>query len=247
MEKDREKFLILWNSVGHWLLDPSRIPSLIRIAEGLKDMGKPYFDVCDWLSKYGSGYARVHSRLVLAGFYAGLDDADRSSLHLKEIKEFDESDELLRINARIFKLRGASREAAESLLSIKQKRVEDLISLAPLLQYTRNPDRAFESYGKEIEKRDLSSEVYLVFADTLYDQGRKAQAERFYRRFVSMEHKGKGAAADDIAWAFYRISVLSGSGQATIGNPQKSKTLLGKFTDARSKDENLSDALKRIL
>jgi len=249
MEKDRERFLTLWNSVGHWLLEPSRIPSLIHVAEGLRDTGKPYLEVCAWLSKYGSGYAKAHSRVMLAGFYAGLDDADRSSIYLKEIKGFDESDEVLRINAQVYRLRGASREAGESLLSIKQKRVEDLISLAPLLQYTKNPDKAFDSYGKEIEKQDVRADVYLVFADTLYDQGRKEQAVKFYRLFVSMENNGKGAAADDVAWALYRISILSGSGQpaGTLENLRKSKTLLGRFSEARSKDETLSDAMKRIL
>jgi tetratricopeptide (TPR) repeat protein len=249
MEKDHERFLTLWSSVGHWLLDPSRIPSLMRIAEGLRGTGKPYLEVCDWLSRYGSGYAKVHSRVALAGFYAGLGDADRASLYLKEIKGFDESDEVLRIHSRVFMLRGASREAAESLLSIKQKKVEDLISLAPLLHYTRNPDTAFDSFGKELEKRDVRAEVYLLFADTLYDQGKKEQSEKFYRLFVSMENKEKVSAADDMAWALYRISILSGSGQTagTLESLRKTRTLLSRFTEARSKDENLSDAMKRLL
>ena len=36
-EKGEEEFLKLWQNVGHWLLQPSRSQSLLKIAKGLKN------------------------------------------------------------------------------------------------------------------------------------------------------------------------------------------------------------------
>lgn len=249
MGKDHGRFLILWNSAGHFLMEPSRVSSLLKIAEGLRGTGIPYLEVCSWMSKYGSGYAKVYGRMELAGFYAGLGDVERSAALLREVKGPDESDESLRIYAQINLLKGALREAAESLLAIKSKRMEDLISLAPLLKQTRNPDEAIGSYRKALGKLQNPSGAYLRFADALYDQGRKEQALEFYRLFASSGNREKGVPADDVTWALYMISVISGSGESmkTGANLKQGKTLLGRFGEARLKDENLTDAMKGVL
>jgi tetratricopeptide (TPR) repeat protein len=248
MGKDSGKFLTLWNSAGHFLMEPSRVSFLLKVAEGLKNTGMPYFELCSWLSKYGSGYAKAYGRAELAVFYAGLGDAERSAALLRELKGFDESDESLRIHAQISLLKGALREAAESLMAIKNKRLEDLVSLAPLLKQTRNPDEAIVLYRKTLGALQNPPGACLRFADALYDLGRKEEALEFYRLFASNDNR-EGIPADDVTWALYRISIISGSDESTktVANLGREKTLLGRFGEARLKDGKLADAIKGIL
>src|SRR4030042_940282 len=52
-DKGEEDLLKLWRAGGHWLLQPSRSPSILKIAKGLRHSGKSYLETCTWLSHYG--------------------------------------------------------------------------------------------------------------------------------------------------------------------------------------------------
>lgn len=210
-EKGEEEFLKLWQNVGHWLLQPSRSQSLLKIAKGLKHSGKPYLETCTWLSQYGSNDVKSESILLLADFYADLGDPVRAMKYLQIKGLTGKNDDVLRITAKIHRANSEYQKAARLLLDIKELNQGDLVFLADLLESVQNDHKIMEFFKRALNRLSAPPWAYLKLADVLYKMGRKADALQYYQTVVSLYQKGPEIKTQDLQWALYRISELSPS------------------------------------
>jgi tetratricopeptide (TPR) repeat protein len=208
-EKGEEEFLKLWRCIGHWLLQPSRSQSLLKIVKGLKHTGKPYLETCTWLSQYGSDDVKSESILLLAGFYADLGDSARAMKYLQMKGLTSKNDDVLRITAKIHRANAEYQKAASSLLNIKELNQDDLIFFADLLESVQNDHKIMEFFKRALSKLSAPPGAYLKLADILYKRGGKAEALQYYQAVVSLHQKGLEIKTQDLQWALYRISELS--------------------------------------
>lgn len=213
-EKGEEEFLKLWQNVGHWLLQPSRSQSLLKIAKGLKHSGKPYLETCTWLSQYGSNDVKSESILLLADFYADLGDPVRAMKYLQIKGLTGKNDDVLRITAKIHRANSEYQKAARLLLDIKELNQGDLVFLADLLESVQNDHKIMEFFKRALNRLSAPPWAYLKLADVLYKMGRKADALQYYQTVVSLYQKGPEIKTQDLQWALYRISELSPSADA---------------------------------
>jgi tetratricopeptide (TPR) repeat protein len=213
-EKGEEEFLKLWQNVGHWLLQPSRSQSLLKIAKGLKHSGKPYLETCTWLSQYGSNDVKSESILLLADFYADLGDSARAMKYLQIKGLTGKNDDVLRITAKIHRANSEYQKAARLLLDIKELNQGDLVFLADLLESVQNDHKIMEFFKRALNRLSAPPWAYLKLADVLYKMGRKADALQYYQTVVSLYQKGPEIKTQDLQWALYRISELSSSADA---------------------------------
>jgi len=213
-EKGEEEFLKLWQNVGHWLLQPSRSQSLLKIAKGLKHSGKPYLETCTWLSQYGSNDVKSESILLLADFYADLGDSARAMKYLQIKGLTGKNDDVLRITAKIHRANSEYQKAARLLLDIKELNQGDLVFLADLLESVQNDHKIMEFFKRALNRLSAPPWAYLKLADVLYKMGRKADALQYYQTVVSLYQKGPEIKTQDLQWALYRISELSPSADA---------------------------------
>lgn len=252
-DRDAEGFLKLWGAVGYWLLEPSRSQSLLKIAKGLRHSGKPFLDVCIWLSKYGSDDAKAQSRLSLAEFYADIGDAASAVRYLLGIESLrhwikGNNDDVLRIKAKIHLVDTKYQKAAESILSIKDVKQEDIVLLSDLLGLTNNTRKALYFYEKALNRLGGPSRLYIRLADTLYNMGKKSDALKYYRTLISIQPTAPGIADDDIKWALYRISMLSQGKESVdaLKRIQKGNDILSRFSSVRLKESDLSERMGRV-
>lgn len=207
--EDKEGLIKLWDSIGHWLLDPSRSEKLIKVAEALKGTGTPFVKITTWLKKYGDNNAREKAGLLLASFYADYGDSMRAEENLKSIKTkaVSKSDDVYRIRSKVSLLRGNMKDAINSLLSIREFNSEDINLIASMIDSVRHKNssdlkRLLDRYERLINKGDTAD--YVRLADVLYSLSRKDDALVYYRKVIS-EKKGLGDADRD--WAGYRILI----------------------------------------
>lgn len=213
-EKGEEEFLKLWQNVGHWLLQPSRSQSLLKIAKGLKHSGKPYLETCRWLSQYGSNDVKSESILLLADFYADLGDSARAMKYLQIKGLTGKNDDVLRITAKIHRANSEYQKAARLFLDIKELNQGDLVFLADLLESVQNDHKIMEFFKRALNRLSAPPWAYLKLADVLYKMGRKADALQYYQTVVSLYQKRPEIKTQDLQWALYRISELSPSADA---------------------------------
>jgi tetratricopeptide (TPR) repeat protein len=245
-EKDREEFLGLWKTIGCWLLQPPRSQSLLRIARGLKGSGKPYLEVCTWLSKYGSGDAQIESNLLLSNFYADIGDAATAMKYFLRIGITNSSDEILRVRAKIHLANKEYLKAAKVILGIAKLHQDDLVFLADLLESVRNDRKIMEFFERAVNKSDVPPWVYVKLADALYEMGEKSDALKYYKAAVSQYKQSPEVKSDDLVWALYRISVLSSvdDSKDALKNIQKSDDVIGRFSGLLLKEFTVSQKIK---
>ncbi len=245
-EQNKHEFLRLWRAGGYSLLDPGRSDTLLKIAAGLRDSGKPFLDLCTWLSQYGMGDSAVQSRLFLADIYADLGDVGNASRHLQKIK--GASDEITRIKAKVIYTNKDYPRALEAILSIKDIRPEDILLLSHLSQLIPDNRRALDFYERGLIVSDSYPRTYVRFADILYDGGRKTEALQYYKTAVLLHQKGKELARSELEWSLYRISMLARDEESAdaLKSMQTGNGIFSRFSVIGLKESNITRMMKRM-
>ena len=247
-DKDKEVFLHLWQSVGHWLMDPSRSEFLLKVSDGLRNDGAAFTEVCKWLRTYGSDEAKNRCSLLLADYYVDIGDAVASEKYLEGARVKGPNDDLIRIKAKLYHLNAEDHKAAEALLSIKAAKQDDIVLLSGLLKSVKNAQDVVAYYERTLEKVGGAPSAYIALADKLAEMGRKTDALRYYKEGVSLKQPGKGAEAADTAWAYYRISMLSPDKESVdaLGKIQSGSELMSRVAVARVKEWNISERISKV-
>lgn len=209
-DRDKEGLIKLWDSIGHWLLDPSRSEKLIKIAEALRGTGTPFVKITTWLKKYGDNNTREKAALLLASFYADYGDPIRAEENLKSLKTkaVIKSDDVYRVRAKVSLLNGSLKDAINSLLSIREFNSEDIDLIASMIDSVRRKNskdlkRLLDRYERLIDKGNMVD--YVRLADVLYSLSRKDDALIYYRKIIDEKKRPVNDADRD--WASYRILV----------------------------------------
>lgn len=250
--KGNQDFIDLWKTVGQWLLEPSRSEFISKIVRDLKPAGKPYLDACKWLLKHGSGEAKIQGSLLLAEFYAEMGDIATSSKYIQNIKTATQNDDMNRINARLFHLKGEHEKALSALWQIKNLTAEDVTlfinvssEMPPTLKNHQNLATFLENTLKKIEDKPKFN---LDLADVFYQLGKRQDALRHYNAAIAVNEKNKSLSAKDADWCLYRISILSGKNESdeALKGLKKGKDSVNRFANTKSKESSLEQRLKGL-
>jgi tetratricopeptide (TPR) repeat protein len=242
-ERDRDSFVKLWNSVGRWLLDPTRSASLVKIAHGLRQSGRPYFDICTWLVRYGSEEVRTEGRLLLADLYADIGNPAAARAHLALTKITGQNDEVLRITAKAFLADHNPVNASQSLMSVRELREADMALLIDTMRSLKSRDRVLQFCMQTFKKTPVTPQISVRFADILFDTGRTDDALTYYLSAVAAAKAGtkEHAMLAEIEWAHYQISVLTQreKKKAALSAIQMEKNALGRLAAAELRGDDL--------
>jgi len=235
----------LWSIGGRWLLEPTRSPTLVRIARGLRHTGKPFIDVCTWLIRYGPGDAKTQARLLLADFYAGLGDTATASSYLARARVKGHSDEAVRVRARIDLANRKPVPAAEGLMTLREAGQDDLLLLLDAVR-SADPKRvrsAVDYCDRQFKKSPGTLPVYIRLADLLVETGQRTEALRYYKEALDQKSVPGDGLHRDREWAHYRIAELSGGAERaeSLKSLRTSTGAVGRFAEA----ELRSAALRR--
>jgi len=235
-DRDPDGFLKLWKSLGNWLLDPSRSPSLVKIAQALRQSGKPFLDICGWLVRYGSEEAKFEGRLLLAAFYAEMGDPVTAWAYLNRTKIKDHSDEVLRVTAKAYLASHETANAANTLMAVREPRDADMLMLLDAMKQLKNIDKEIRFCTQTMKKTGVTPRIAVRFADILTDAGRSHDALDYYRAAVANEKAGDNdhAISPDIEWAHFRISMLAQNEDriASLLAIKMQKNAIGRFAAA---------------
>jgi tetratricopeptide (TPR) repeat protein len=213
-DKGGEDFFKLWRATGHWLLQPSRSQSILKIAKGLRHSGKSYLEICTWLSQYGSDDVKAESTLLLADFYADLGDSVKAMKYLQIKGLTGKNDTMLRVGAKIYRANAEYQKAVKTLLGVKEFNQDDFVFLADLLESVQDDHKIMGMIKNSLNSTSVPPSVYITLADILFEMGERTDALRYYTTAVSLQQKYPGIKTQDIEWALYRISLLSTSTDA---------------------------------
>ncbi len=250
--KNNEQFIKLWKTVGQWMLEPSRSEFILKIVRDLKPSGKLYLDVCMWLSKQGAGEAKMQGNLLLAEFYAEMGDIATSSKYIQNVKVTSQSEDIRRINAKLFYLKGEHEKALSEIAQIKDFKDDDISlfinissQMPPTLKNLQNLANYLEN---TLKKSDGKPKFNIHLADAFYQLGKEQDALKYYRRALSMHEKSKGLSTKDADWCLYRISALSGKKEAddAVKGLQKGKDTVNRFAGAKLKENILNERVKGL-
>jgi tetratricopeptide (TPR) repeat protein len=244
MDRDPEQFIKLWNTAGRWLLDPSRTQTLVKIAPHLRSAGKPFLDVCSWLVKYGPGEAQSAGWLLLAHFYADLGDVAAAQSCLKQANSANDSDEVLRIRARIALASQDGPAASASIMKLHDVNEDDALLLLDAMKLLTNVKKETAFCDRAFQKKTYSLKTTVRFADILYAAGSRQKALAYYRAAVAVK-PGKSLkdvnTAADADWAYYRISAIAKGEDAenSLKAIQRENNAVGRFAAAELKGSQL--------
>lgn len=250
-DRDEGEFLNLWRSVGHWLMEPARINSLLNIADDLRADGKHYLNLYKWLLKNGSENVKNESRLALAGFYADLGDNESAKRYLQGMT-MKGDDEILRIHAKMYFSDNELQKAFETTMLIKNKKEEDMLLIANTIRTANDIKAAVDLFEKALNRFGGPPEAHIRLADILYDIGRRSDALKHYKMIsIRKQHQKEDfkTTLDDIEWVNYRISRLSGNSKETtetLMELKDGKSILSRFAEADIKGINIIKRADRI-
>ncbi len=250
--KNQEDFIRLWKTAGQWLLEPSRSEFISKIVGYLKPAGREYLNVCRWLIRHGTEEAKIQGNLLLAEFYASMGDITNSQKHIQHVKTTNQSDEINRINARLFNLKGEHEKSLSTLTLINNPNIEDAIlflniasEMPPTIKNQQNLVNFLENALKKIQNHPR---LNIELADVLYQLGKKQEALQHYKTAISVNEKHKGLSSKDTDWCLYRISLLSSKNEAEELSKilQKGKDPVNRFAGAKTKENNLNERMKGL-
>ncbi|HET6514219.1 MAG TPA: tetratricopeptide repeat protein [Thermodesulfovibrionales bacterium] len=242
-EKDAEGFLKLWHAVGQWLMEPARAESLMKMAGLLRNSGKEFISLCLWLQRHGSKNIKAQATLLLADYYADLGETAAAERSIGSLRVKDTNDGILRVRAKIYYQGGDYQRALDSLVAIKELRQEDLLLLPGMMRSSKNMKKTLDFYERALAKVGGPPKAYIAFADSLYEMGRRADSLKYYREAVAKQTGEKGVPADDAAWAFYRISLLTQGKESleALGNIQVGNDIFGRVAAANAREAHLTE------
>lgn len=226
----------LWNAGGRWLMDSSREPTLALIAEDIRETGKPYQDLVQWLSRYGSSPVRSKYLAVQASQFARSGDAAGLRESLRGLKSLNATgDDVTRAEAYLKFAEKDYRGAAKALLSLGKMEGADLSMLGDVFPYADDPRKASAAIeaGASRPGAGVSAGTFARLADAHYDAGRRAEAIRYYRLAAEKDPEHE--------WSCYRLAVLLGKdgGEEYRKRIRKDPTLV-RMANAAWKEQTLN-------
>ncbi len=246
-DKNSAELVNIWRVAGHWLLDPSRAKSVVKIARALRHSGKIYLDICRWLIKNGSEETRAQGRLLLADFYADIGESATASQYAKRGRKSATEDDAFRTQARVQFVNGAYQETLTTLMNIKEMKEPDVQLLLDVARSLPDPGQALSFCNKLFSKSRWSPTAEVMFADLLYDQGKKQEALGHYAAVASLklDSKQNASALADIEWACYRVSLLAPARQASdaLAKIKMVKSALGRLAGAELQGRAISERI----
>ncbi len=248
-KEDAGEFLKLWDSFGHFFMDPQRSKFLLEAAEGLKSSGRPFVDLCTWLIRNGSFDVKSQCSLMLANFYADMGDADKAFGLIKGIKGKGNKDDVLRVKARIYRENREYQKAMNAVFSIKEMKPEDVLFFADLLEPAKNVKKAVKFCEKSLKTTGAPLKVYIKLADALYKMGKESDALKFYKIVASLKPENrKDLTQDDIGWTYYMVLKLSHGENPTglPGSVQKGNSVFSRSAEASLKEADILERIKRV-
>ncbi len=252
-KRSDQKFLNLWQAIGQWLLEPTRSGFITKIVKDLKPLGKRYIDVCKWLLRHGSEEEKKLATLLMAEFFAQMGDIKNSELYLQKVKkDSDHSDEFHRVNALLLSMKSEYDKSLRSLMKIRKLNSDDinlLIKLSSEITPTMQNLQNLINYLEEVVKgQRIEPRLFLLYADILYQRGRKRDALRYYKEALNTNGENKILLQKDIDWCLYRISELSDKQESedAIRTLQRGKDNMSKLAHTRVKENFIDDKLRRL-
>jgi len=246
-DKNNAELANVWRVAGHWLLEPSRAQSVVKIARALRHSGKIYLDICRWLIKNGSEETKAQGRLLLADFYADIGEAAIASQYAKRGKKLATEDDALRTQARVLFVNGAYQETLATLKNIKEMKEPDVQLLLDVARSLPDPGQAVVFCNNLFSKNQWSPTAQVMFADFLFDQGKKQEALGHYAAVASLkiDNKQNSAVLADIEWACYRVSLLAPASQASdaLAKIKMVKSALGRLAGADLQGRSISERI----
>jgi len=249
-EKDQGRLLALWNSIGHWLLDPSRSERLIMVARALRGSGSPFIKLTSWLSKNGPSNIQSETGILLADFYADMGEPDRAEEFMKKIRKG--GDDFYRVRAKVSLLRSNTGGAINAIISIREIKRDDLKLISEVMSCIENTNKGepkglnklLAHYKKALVKGDMHD--HIRFADMLYKSGNKEEAISYYEKALAMadvtgasqNEKKVEDLFDDREWAYYRI----GKGLEKIRDGR-----LKRLGEVIAREREINERLKEVL
>ncbi len=248
MSSNSEEFLKLWNTFGRLILDPKRSKSLIQIAEALRSSGKPFLELCTWLSNNGTSDVKARCYFLLADFYADIGDVRKASVNIKYVK--GKSDEILRVKAKILREKKDYQKAMDTLLSIKELHPNDIVFFAELLESSKDMKKSVDFCEDALKKIGAPLKVYIKLADTLYRMGRESDALKFYQIVASLKPETrKDLTSEDAGWTYYMVSKLSKENNSNYyikNNETVKNDIYSKSAEVVLKENEIQERMKRI-
>ncbi|MBI5607153.1 MAG: tetratricopeptide repeat protein [Deltaproteobacteria bacterium] len=231
-EKDPNRMASLWGLVGQKLLNTSREPFLLVMAESLQGTGK--LALLQWLVKNGSGRVKIQSLITLVQYYVEAGNQDLALEGLNALKNHKVTgDQILRLEARILHARMEYRAASERILSLKKMESQDLPLFEDTLSSAKDVPKALAVFEKNLRRLDGNANIYIQLADLLYDQGKKKEALTYYQKALEKDPLNE--------WALYRAGTLSSGEEAEkiLGRIKASNSILSKLAKVSLREKDV--------
>lgn len=236
----------LWKSVGRALLDRSRSPVLLQIAEMLRPAGRPFVELCRWIMNHGTDDAQTRCGLSLSDYYLAMRDPASAMSCLRNTKISGAGDDGLRLRARYDFLEGQQDGAVASLQRIRDLSKEDLSLLSMIAGGTEPKADVLALFHRAMKAGQWPPEIHLAYADLLHRAGRSSESIEHYRYATAAPPSGKGGD-DDMQWGLYRIATL-GHGEeseAALRNIRK-EGQIGRLAELSHREARLNERIKEV-
>ncbi len=231
-DKDPNQIASLWASIGKKLLQTSREPFLLVMAESLKGTGK--LELLQWLAKNGAEKVKIQSLIALVQYYVEAGNQDLALEGLKALRNHKVTgDQILRLEARILHARMEYRAASERILSLKKMESQDLPLFEDTLSSAKDVTKALAVFEKNLRRLDGNANIYIQLADLLYGQGKKKEALTYYQKALEKDPLNE--------WALYRAGTLSPGEEAErmLGRIKASNSILSKLARASLREKEV--------
>jgi tetratricopeptide (TPR) repeat protein len=234
IDKNPQRMILLWNSIGQKLLRLSGESFLVQVADGLKKFGKPFVEIQQWLAKHGSRKIKIQSLMALASYHIAVGNLPAALISIKSLKNLKvPGDEILRLEAGIFYANQDYDATVERLLSIKKIVAQDIPLLEGTILYARNLNQALIVFEKALIRLDGNSDHYIKLADILYEKGKKKGALEYYQKALVKDPLNE--------WALFRTgSLMTGEeAQKKWAAIKNENSLVGRLAKAGLKEKAL--------
>jgi tetratricopeptide (TPR) repeat protein len=245
-EQDPSVAAELWKSVGRALLSPSRSSLLLEIAEALKPAGRPFVDLCRWITAHGTDGAKTRCGLSLADYYLSLGDRASAMSYLSNSGVRYLGDDGFRMQARVAYLDGQQDKAVGHLERVRDLSRDD-VSLLSLIAGGMEPNSALLAlFQRAMMSAQWSPQHHLAYAGLLDRAGRVSDSVEQYRRATAALPSASNGN-DDGQWGLYRIATLS-RGQESQAAFQKIKKdgQIGRLAELSAKEHRLDELMKEV-
>lgn len=241
-EKDKGQFINAWRFVGKWLINKSREGFLIDITPSLRQYGKPFFDICNYLIRFGSDAAKTKAFIMLADFYISIGDINNASKYIGMLRDIRYAgDDILRLQARLLYATNQYDAAIEKLNSIKDIDEEGIRLFGNLLFLSSKPMKFLDRYKGLIKQKGKTADTYIIAADILSKDGNKKEAIEYYRLALAKDPENK--------WVLYRLGTLSDTNgsEEMLKQIKNDDPMLSSLVSVKIKEINVYKRIKGIL